>query len=152
MNIAFWLDAALLVSVCALQTVPFTGLVIHEWLGLAMAGMILAHLLLAWSWIAVQSRLFWAQSARARVNYLLNLSLFALATAVILSGVLISQQAIPALTGAKVAPEMDWRWDNLHRQFSNGVLILSGLHLAINWDWALAAGQKIFSRARAGAL
>jgi hypothetical protein len=152
LKIAFWLDLTLLASVCALQTVPFTWLVLHEWLGLAMVGMIFIHLLLAWSWIASQSRrLFAVQSARARINYLLNLSLFAGVTAVIFSGVLISQKAIPMLTGAKAAPDMDWRWDTLHHQFSNAVLILSGLHLAINWDWALAAGQKIFSRVREGA-
>jgi hypothetical protein len=29
-----------------LQTVPFTGLIIHEWLGLAMVAMVFAHLLL----------------------------------------------------------------------------------------------------------
>src|ERR1051326_1971612 len=87
LKITFWLDVTLLVSVCALQTVPFTGLVLHEWLGLAMVAMVLAHLLLAWSWIATQSRrLFAAQSARARVNYLLNLSLFASVTAVFFSG------------------------------------------------------------------
>ena len=144
LKITFWLDVTLLVSVCALQTVPFTGLVLHEWLGLAMVAMVLAHLLLAWSWIATQSRrLFAAQSARARVNYLLNLSLFAAVTAVIFSGILISQRAIPALTGTKAAPDMDWRWDTLHNRFSDYVILLSGLHLAINWDWALAAVQKV---------
>jgi len=71
LTITFWLDVTLLVSVCALQTVSFTGLVLHEWLGLAMVGMVLAHLLFAWSWIASQSRrLFAVQSARARINYL----------------------------------------------------------------------------------
>src|SRR5258707_10755932 len=129
----FWLDLTLLASVCALQTVSFTGLVLHEWLGLAMVGMVLAHLLLAWSWIASQSRrLFAVQSVRARINYLLNLSLFAGVTAVIFSGILISQKAIPALTGTKAAPDMDWRWDTLHNQFSQFVLILAGFHLAIN--------------------
>jgi hypothetical protein len=153
LKIAFWLDVTLLASVCVLQTVSFTGLVLHEWLGLAMVGMVFAHLLLAWSWIASHSRRLLApQSARARINYLLNLSLFACATAVIFSGVLISQQAIPMLTGTKAAPDMDWRWDILHRDFSSAVLILSGFHLAINWDWALAAGQKIFRRVREGAL
>jgi hypothetical protein len=39
---------------------------------------------------------------------------------------------------------MDWRWDLLHNRFSQNVLILSGFHLAINWDWALAAIQKLF--------
>src|SRR5690349_18457043 len=86
LKITFWLDVTLLLSVCALQTVAFTGLVLHEWLGLAMVGMVLAHLLFAWGWIATQSRRFVAtQTARERVNYILNLMLFALVTAVIFS-------------------------------------------------------------------
>lgn len=93
----FWLDATLLVSICALQTVRFTGLVFHEWLGLAMVGMVFAHLLLSWSWIASLSRRLFAVSVRARINYLLNLSLFADVTAVIFSGILISQKAIIAV-------------------------------------------------------
>ena len=145
LKLTFWLDVILLVSICALQTVRFTGLVVHEWLGLAMVGMVLAHLLLAWSWIASQTRRFFSlQSIRARINYLLNLGLFAAVTAVIFSGVLISQKAIPALIGVKAAKNMDWRWDNLHNQFSTVVLMLVGFHLAINWEWVLAAGQKIF--------
>jgi hypothetical protein len=143
----FWLDVTLLVSVCALQTVSFTGLVIHEWLGLAIIGRVLAHLLFAWSWIASQSsRLLAVQSVRTRVNYLLNLMLFAGVTAAIFSGILISQKAIPALTGTKAAPEMDWRWDMLHNDFSWAVVLLSAFHLAINWDWVLAAVQKFFRR------
>jgi hypothetical protein len=153
LKIPFWLDVTLLASVCALQTVPFTGLVLHEWLGLAMVGMVFAHLLLAWSWIASQSRrLFAVQSARARINYLINLSLFASVTAAIFSGVLISQKAVPTLTGTKAAPDMDWRWDILHIRFSQYVLMLSGFHLAINWEWVLAALVKLFSRGREGAL
>jgi hypothetical protein len=149
----FWLDVTLLVSVCALQTVRFTGLVLHEWLGLATVGMVLAHLLFSWSWIASLSRrMFAVQSARARINYLLNLSLFAAVTAVIFSGILISQKAIPALIGTKAAPDMDWRWDSLHNLFSQVVLMLSGFHLAMNWDWVLAAGEKLFDRILGGAL
>ena len=118
-----------------------------------MVGMVFAHLLLSWSWIASQSSRFFAvQSARARVNYLLNLSLFGSVTAVIFSGVLISQKAIPILTGTKAAPDMDWRWEILHHHFSSAVIILAGFHLAINWDWALAAGEKIFRRVQEGAL
>ena len=147
LRITFWLDVTLLVSVCALQTVSFTGLVLHEWLGLAMVIMVFAHLLFAWSWIASQSRRFFLrQSLRARINYLLNLTLFASVTAVIFSGILISRKAIPLLTGTNAPPHMDWRWDTLHNQFSAAVVMLSGFHLAINWDWALAAGQKVFRR------
>jgi hypothetical protein len=151
LKITFWLDMTMLVSICALQTVPFTGLVLHEWLGLAMVAMVLTHLVFAWSWIASQTRrLFTLQSIRARINYLLNLSLFGTATAVIFSGILISQKAIPMLTGAPASPEMDRQWDSLHVQFSGYVLMLAGFHLAINWEWVLAAGQKIFSRLLGG--
>jgi hypothetical protein len=107
LKMTFWLDVTLLVSVCALQTVRFTGLVLHEWLGLAMVAMVLAHLLFAWSWIATQSRrLFAVRSVRARINYLINLSLFACVTAVIFSGILISQKAIALLIGTK--PRRRW--------------------------------------------
>jgi len=143
----FWLDVTLLVSVCSLQTVRFTGLVLHEWLGLSVVVMVLAHMLFSWSWIASLSRrLFAVQSARARFNYLLNLGLFAAVVAVIFSGILISQKAIPSLTGMKAAPDMDWRWDYLHNLFSQFAVMLSGFHLAMNWDWVLAAAEKLFGR------
>jgi hypothetical protein len=109
--------------------------------------MVLAHLLFAWGWIATQSRRLVArQSARERINYLLNLSLFAVVTAAIFSGIVISQTAIPALTGTTAAPEMDWRWDVLHNRFSEAVVLLSAFHLAINWQWVLAAGQRLLFR------
>ena len=147
LKIIFWLDAALLVSVCALQTLHFTGLVLHEWLGIAVVPLILFHLLLAWSWIAAETRRFFtSQSLRSRVNYLLNLGLFGAVTAAMYSGLLISQVAIPAITGAKPAPYMDWKWDKLHSDFSAIAVILVGLHLAINWEWILAAGERIFRR------
>ena len=151
LNFMFWLDAALLISVCALQTLHFTGLILHEWLGIAVVPLILIHLLLAWSWIAAETRRFFtSQSARGRINYLLNLSLFAAVTAATYSGILISQRAIPAITRSKAATELNYKWDNLHNEFAIIVVILTGLHLAINWDWALAAGKRIFRRSVRG--
>jgi len=71
---------------------------------------------------------------------------------VIFSGILISRKAIPTLTGTAAPPDMDWRWDRLHTQFSDLTLMLTGLHLAINWDWVTAAIQNVFRRFREGAL
>lgn len=149
----FWLDIALVVSVCALQTVRFTGLVVHEWLGLAIIAMVLAHLLFSWNWIATQSRrLFAKQTLRERINYIINFALFATVVAAIFSGILISQKAIPALTGTETVPAIDMRWDTLHHDFAGTVLILAGFHLAINWDWLLAAAGNVFRRFREATL
>lgn len=145
----FWLDVLLFVSVCALQTLHFTGLILHEWLGLALVPLLFLHLLLAWSWIIAETRRFFSsQPARARVNFLLNLALFAAVTAATYSGLLISQKAIPALTHVPPPVFVNWRWDRLHTWFADIVVILVGLHLAINWDWTLAAAQRLFRRLR----
>lgn len=147
LKVTFWLDVSLLVAVCALPVVPFTGLVIHEWLGLAIVGMVLAHLLLAWSWITAQSRrLFFMRSVRDFVNYPINVGLYASFVAAVVSGIMISQKAIPTLTGAGPAPHMNWQWDTIHYQSAGALGILSAFHLAMNWDWSRAAAQRIFSR------
>jgi hypothetical protein len=88
---------------------------------------------------------------RSRINYLLNLLLFAAVTAVIFSGILISQKAIPFLHGAKGTPDIDSRWDALHNAFSQFLLLFAGLHLAMNLDWVLAAAEKLFDRVSGGA-
>jgi len=141
----FCLDITLLVSVCVLESDRFTGLVIHEWLGLAIIAMVLAHLLFSWTWIATQSRRFFAkQTVRDRINYVINFVFFFSVTAAIFSGILISQKAIPTLTGTNFSPAMGMRWSGLHETSSHLILILAGFHLAINWDWLLAATRNLF--------
>ncbi|HLW77451.1 MAG TPA: DUF4405 domain-containing protein [Bryobacteraceae bacterium] len=147
LKFTFWLDVCLLLAFAALQTVPFTGLVLHEWLGLGVVAMIVVHLLISWTWIASNARRFFTTSTRTRVNYAVNLTLFACTTALIFSGVEISREAIPALLRAPAPPVVDYGWDVIHDRLSDAVLILAGLHLAINWDWSLTAARKIFRRA-----
>ena len=145
LQVVFVLDIALLVSVCALETVPITGLIAHEWLGLAVAGMVVAHLLLSWAWIAsTTGRLMRGVSRRTRVNYFLNAAFFFFMTAVIFSGVLISQQALPAMTGRPVVElAATFPWDRIHGQASNFIVVLASLHLAMNWEWLAAAWRKV---------
>ena len=154
LRMTFLLDIMLLVSVCMLESVGFTGLVIHEWLGLAIVVMVLAHLLFSWSWIATQSRRFFTrQTIRERINYLINFTLFLAVTAAVFSGVLISERAIPMLTGEKFSSrEMYMRWSGPHQVSSHVILIFAGFHLAINWDWLLAATGDLLRRFRESAL
>ncbi len=143
----FWLDLTLLVGMCALQSVSFTGLSLHEWLALAILCPILVHILLSWTWIDASSRrLAAAQGARTRVNYLLNCCLFASVVVVIFSGVMISEVALPAF-GIKSAAG-NRAWTLLHNRTSSLVVAFTGLHLAINWDWSVAAAKKCLGARR----
>jgi cytochrome b561 len=148
LKLVFALDTALLLSAAALEAVPFTGLVVHEWLGMLLGALFVVHLLFAWAWIESQTRgLARRQSIRARVNYLLNLSLFACMTAVIVSGIMVSQHAVPALTGKPAgALGTNFRWESIHGRFSDFGVVLTGVHLAMNWDWAVAATRKLVGR------
>jgi hypothetical protein len=153
LKFTFSLNLALLLAVCALEQIPFTGAILHEWLGLTFAAMIVVHLLLSWAWISSQTkRVFRVESARSLVNYVLNLSLFAAVTTSIYSGITISQEAIPAIAKT-VRPVLhtDSAWVSIHDQSSNFVITLAALLLALNWDWSVAASRTIFRRLKAGA-
>ena len=141
----FLLDTTLLIAACLLQAVNFTCLIIHEWLGLAIAILIIPHLLLAWTWIVTTTRRFLSATAgptprNTRINCFLNLCLFACITVQILSGIMISQQAVPLMTHQPAIPlSPNLAWDRIHTTASDYALILIGLHLAVNWNWLVAA-------------
>jgi len=147
---AFFLDASLLVGVSALFEVRLTGLAAHEWLAFVFAGAALVHLLLSWNWIAAATRrVFAGAGSRNAVNYCLNFALFADIVIVLLSGFMISRHAAPAL-GVYIVENLIWR--RLHVQASNLAILLTGLHVALNWDWiasVLRARFRTVSRERA---
>ena len=75
-----------------------SGIPIHEWLTIAVTGVIIIHLLLNWSWIVdVTKRLFIKSTNGARLNYVLNWTLFINGVLIMLSGIMISQSVVPSL-------------------------------------------------------
>ncbi len=139
LQVRSWLDVTLFLSICLLETVPFTGLLLHEWLGIALAALVVTHLQLSWSWISGFSR-FAVRSPRSLVNYFLNLGLFASVSVAIASGILVSQHVIPAFSRSS-----NPAWHSVHDSVSNAVVILAGLHLAMNWDWIAATSRRVLN-------
>jgi len=135
----FAVDVLLFGLILLLLSPRLTGLPVHEWLGLALGIPVVVHLLLSWSWISrativVSTRSGW----RHRINYLLNWLLFALVVLEILSGVVISVIALPAL-GISTIEDRAWRL--LHNRFLNFLVLLVGIHIAMNWN-ALRTGIR----------
>jgi hypothetical protein len=133
-------DSVLLLVFLVAMAPRFSGVAIHEWLSIGLGGVILLHLLLHWQWLVrVTRRFFGATPLYARVNYLLNLSLFICMTVVTLSGLMISIVALP-LVG--ILPYDDGRWHSLHIQSANVAVVLVGLHLALHWQWVSDALRR----------
>lgn len=142
-TLTLWLDTALLVVTCALMVTSFTGIPLHEWIGVALIPALLLHVLLQWPWIANRTRrLPEPRSWRHRVNYTLNFALFVTMIAVMQSGFAISRVALPVFLP-------DWfgdrRWGQLHKWSSYALLVVIGLHISLNWGWIKGSLRKRFT-------
>ncbi len=138
------LDTCLLVLLLILFAPRLTGLGLHEWIGLVLVPPTVVHILLSWRWIAASTRrLSRPNSARVRVNYLLNALLFVLLTLVVGSGVAISEVVVPRL-GIPTIDDRSWR--ALHNQSLNWLLLTAGFHIAMNWAWVRRAFTSLRAR------
>jgi hypothetical protein len=135
-----YLDATLLVIFVLLLSPRMTGLALHEILGLIFFIPIIIHLLIAWPWIQNTTRKFFkTANRRTRLNFVLNTILFILVINELVSGCIISQVVLPKLG---IHTINDWSWRSAHNLPLNFVLLFTGLHIAINWGWILAAVKK----------
>lgn len=133
-------DAAIFTAFLITTAPKFSGMAVHEWLGVALGAGLLTHLLLHWQWIAgITKKFFGRVQTAARINYLLNLALFADMVVLIFSGLAISKVAMPAL-GVQLAEGGTWKM--LHHTTADAAVMLLGLHVALHWSWIVKTGKK----------
>jgi hypothetical protein len=141
-RVNLWVDLILFAAIMLVLAPSFTGLAIHEWLGLSLAAGVILHLLLHWQWIVAALRRFFAHMpAGQRFNLVLNSALFIDLTVVIFTGLMISRTVAPffglTLQGGRA-------WAGLHGLAANFSLVLAGLHLAVHWKWVVNALRRFF--------
>lgn len=146
-------DVVLTLSFVVLMSVPLTGLWLHEWWGIGLIVVIVVHLLAQWDWTVASSRRFLGSlTGRLRLTYLLNWLLFIATVLVMVSGILISEAALPGLglpTARSAGSSLFRFWRLLHTVSADAVLVLAGLHLGLNWRWVLSAVRQIVGRRQA---
>jgi hypothetical protein len=95
----------------------------------------LVHLLLSWRWIVTAlRRTFSPARRRDAVNLLLNMSLFITTAGVVVSGLLISQIALPALGIATIDDRV---WRETHNNWTDAMLVSVAAHVAMNFRWII---------------
>ena len=129
----FWIDILLFMAFVVDMNVPFTGISIHEWLGIGLIALFIYHLILHWDWISAITRRFLKKlPANNRLKYAVDLLLYVDIVLLIASGIWISEAALPQL-GLSVGRAPFWR--GLHHMTADWAIWLSALHLALNWKW-----------------
>jgi hypothetical protein len=137
-----YLDLALVLAFAVEMEAHFTGLHNHELLGLAFGLAILIHIVLHWNWVvSITKHLFSKLFHESRLNYLLNLALYVDMVIVIVSGILISRTIGLSLPRLELV-------EPIHRLASEGILVLVGLHVALQWKWIVTHAGKYLVPAR----
>src|SRR5512135_1984630 len=89
-----------------------TGITIHEWFTMAAVGTLIVHFVLHWDWfIRLTSRFLVKLFHSSRLNYLLAIAIFFGFTAIMVSGLMISENVVPTMG---LHPESRFAWRRIH--------------------------------------
>lgn len=137
----FFLDVFLFVAFTFDYSFQFTGLSIHEWIGVSLAVALPVHLTLHWDWVLRTARRLSGKIAgRERIRWTLDFALLGTMTLCIGSGILISRSALPALG---LTATTDPFWTGLHTTTADFTVALVALHVALSWRWILTVGRRL---------
>ncbi len=135
-----WVDILIFIVFLITMDPHSSGIAIHEWISLSVLAAMTVHLLLSWDWIVeITSRFFGKLGGQNRINYIINWLLFIDGTLIMISGILISEVALPSMG---VTLPMGFVWRRLHDMSANIGLILLGIHTALHWSWIVTAFNK----------
>ena len=125
---------ALMILVLIPQT---TGIPIHEWASFMILIPFLLHLIINWNWIANNSAKFFKRQAnKTSFDYILNWVLYLLMIIVTVSGIVISESALPFF-GIHFEP--DRFWSQIHNSSATIFMLTLGIHIALHWKWIIGA-------------
>jgi hypothetical protein len=137
----FIIDAAILLGFLAAEQPHMTGISIHEWLAVALAGTLIAHLLLHWKWVVCVAATFFKKLwNKSRLQFILDVLLLADFGAIMASGLMMSRSFLPAF-GIQVANSQTARM--LHSSSAAAAIVLVGLHLVLNWKWIVNTTKRL---------
>jgi hypothetical protein len=143
----FWFDLVLLLGYTLAYSYGFTGIAVHEWLGIGLGLALLIHLTLHWDWVIRTTRRLLNPRGPDKVIWIVNLALLFGMTLCVASGILISRVALPYLG---IYPLAGPFWTRLHDLTAEVTLGLVPVHVALRWRWLVRVGRRLLTWRSAG--
>lgn len=139
-KVNLWFDIAIFIAALLAPAMTFTGLAIHEWLGIGLGLAIVTHLLLHWQWIAQTTKRFFGRTNwTARLNYLVNSLFFIDLTIIVVTGLLMSEVALRQL--GITLPENGMAHP-LHTLASDAMVFILALHVGLHGKWIVNTANR----------
>ena len=135
-----YLDIGLAVLFVTMMEVYFTGVPLHEWLGLLLAALFTLHIIWHWRWVVSITKTFFKNVLHeSRLNYVLNAALLADMALLTVSGIVLSR-SLGFQMGLSSTTFLTWQ--TIHALSAQFSLILIGLHVGLHWRWILTNARK----------
>jgi len=139
-QVRLYLDLVLFVLFLVTNAPQGTGILFHEWIGIAFIIPIVVHVVMDWQWlVSVTQRLFRKLNGETRFNHFWDILLFIMMTLVTFSGVIVSHSALPSLG---IPIQVDHAWVELHEATANLLIIMVGIHLAMHLKWIVSTMKR----------
>jgi Domain of unknown function (DUF4405) len=138
----FWFDAVILVGYTVAYSYGFTGVVIHEWLGIGIGIALLLHLTLHWDWVVRTTARLLRPRGHDKLIWLVNLALLFAMTLCVASGIAISRVALPELGITTLQTPF---WYRLHVLTAEVTIGLVPVHVALRWRWIAGVGRRMLA-------
>jgi hypothetical protein len=120
--ITFWLD--------------LTGVILHQWLGIAVAVLAGYHLITHWAWVkSTTHRLLQGASGKGRRFYLVDAGVMLGMFLMVATGIVISTWLALPLGSYMV-------WRNAHVAASIATLLLVVLKIGMHWRWVVTVARR----------
>jgi hypothetical protein len=137
----WWIDVALFLGFLVAFFLSFTGVELHQWIGI-LGGLLAGyHLLAHREWVgAVSRRLFRSASGIVKLKYLMDGVLLAGFASILVTGLVIS-------TWLDLTLKNYTNWLSLHIIVSVATLLVLIMKLAIHWRWISRKAKETLSPA-----
>ena len=136
----WWVDTLIFGGFLLTFFLDLTGVLLHQWLGLAICVLAVYHLLIHWSWVkAVVKGLFGGTSSQAKGYFILDLLLAIGFLTMLITGLVISTWFDLYLPNFFV-------WKNVHVMASIGSISVLLIKIGLHWKWIVNAARKVISQ------
>lgn len=140
-KVRIYLDIFLFTLMILVLIPQTSGIPIHEWASFFIILPFFLHLIINWNWIATNSiKFFKREPNKTRFDYVLNWLLYLLMIIVTVSGIVISESALP-LFGVHFEP--DGFWSTIHDISATLLMAVFGIHIALHWKWIVTVFRKL---------
>ena len=135
------LDVVMTVLFICLMKISFTGVALHEIIGISIFAFFIIHQLLNYKWIAAMCNniLIGKIKGKAKFMFVLNTILLFLTGFTVITGILISQSLFTAISTSN-----NTVWSELHHFAAYSSFILISLHVGLHWNMIMGFFKKTF--------